>query len=434
MDDGFLLHLLCCLPSYKSKALCSVRHGSSELFGFCKTKHAQSSQVFKLPEVEMRILNLAPHLSLPAKDGADLRTWNLAQELAGMGNQVYLLSRFFPATPTHALNNFFTKSSALEQLTSVIQALIAGKCYWQSKMLTRDTWDFVNRVKANDYEAVIVNFLYSAPLLRLLQGHGTRVIVETHNCDEEYFGRMAAASTNPLVRQLCRRAAKVSLAGLWALPKGIAMSHVSKHDAAYYDARRADLKHAVVPNACTPKVRKVSPPYEDTGRRELVFVASLSSTMNQDALATFASDFWPKLADFCNLTVAGSNPTRAIRGLCREKGWNLRPNISEEELMHLYERTHFALLPFAYAAGSKLKLFEAVGRGVPVVATAAGANGLEVLPQNVFVSDSPEEWARHVRTATQFDQPTPSTLYAWSWRSSAEQMESLLSKLSPITL
>ena len=102
--------------------------------------------------------------------------------------------------------------------------------------------------------------------------------------------------------------------------------------------------------------------------------------------------------------------------------------------MHLYERAHFALLPFSYGAGSKLKLFEAVGRGVPVVATLAGAAGLEELPPNVFVSNSPDEWARHVRTATQFHQPTPSALHALSWKSSAEQMEILLGKLSPLTL
>lgn len=382
----------------------------------------------------MTILNLAPHLSLPAKDGADLRTWNLSQELARNGGQVYLLSRFFPATRTQVLNNVHTKPFILEQLGSVAQALMLGKCYWQSKMLTHDTWAFVNRAKENHYDAVIVNFLYSAPLLKVLRGRRTRVVVETHNCDEEYFGRMAAASTNPFVRRLCGRAAKVSSEGLRDLPKGVGMSHVSEQDAAYYGALRGDLQHAVVPNACTPQVRKASPCYEDGRRRELLFVGSLSSMMNQDALATFASEFWPRLVDFCNLSVAGSNPARAIRALCKKNSWGLFPNISEQELTHLYERAHFAVLPFAYAAGSKLKLFEAVGRGVPVVATAASVAGLEAPTENVFVSNSPEEWARHVRTATQFDQPTPSTLYARSWKSSADQMESLLKKLSPVTL
>lgn len=382
----------------------------------------------------MTILSLAPHLSLPPKDGADLRSWNLARELTRKSNQVYLLSRFFSATRAQALNNVHTKASKLEELRSAVQALMTGKCYWQSKMLTRDTWDFVNRANANEYDAVIVNFLYSAPLLKSLRGRRTRVVLETHNCDEEYFGRMAAASTNPFVKKLCGRAVKVSLAGLRDLPKGVGMSHVSEHDAAYYGALRADLEHAVVPNACTPQARQVSPSYEDGGRRELLFVGSLSSTMNQDALTTFASEFWPQLVDFCNLSVAGSNPTRAIQDLCKKNSWSLFPNISEQELTRLYERAHFAVLPFAYAAGSKLKLFEAVGRGVPVVSTAAGATGLEMFPKNVFVSNNPEQWEIYIRTATQFDQPTPSSLYALSWESSAEQMESLINRLSPLRL
>jgi glycosyltransferase involved in cell wall biosynthesis len=120
--------------------------------------------------------------------------------------------------------------------------------------------------------------------------------------------------------------------------------------------------------------------------------------------------------------------------MCQENQWMLRPNVSAQELEKLYEAAHFVVLPFSYAAGSKVKLFEAIGRGVPVVSTQAGVTGLQKVPETVFVSNDPQAWSGHIRTTTQFNYATDLLLHDYSWVSSAEHMEKLLNSLSPAAL
>mgnify|MGYP002404077745 CR=1 FL=1 len=73
----------------------------------------------------------------------------------------------------------------------------------------------------------------------------------------------------------------------------------------------------------------------------------------------------------------------------------LRSNVSDSDLDELYSNADFAILPFAYGAGSKLKLFEACSHGVTVLATRAAVAGVDV-PESVRVADSPDQWREAV--------------------------------------
>ena len=119
---------------------------------------------------------------------------------------------------------------------------------------------------------------------------------------------------------------------------------------------------------------------------------------NQDALLHFSKVFWPSLRGTARLQVAGANPSPAITALCAAQGWELYSNVSDAELEALYAAAHYALAPFEYGTGSKLKLIEACARGVPVITTEAGATGLIRHPPYVHVSDKSEQWKRIVQS------------------------------------
>jgi hypothetical protein len=119
--------------------------------------------------------------------------------------------------------------------------------------------------------------------------------------------------------------------------------------------------------------------------------------MNQDALFNFSRVFWPSLRGIACMRVVGSLPPAAVTALCAAEGWELCPNVSDAELEGFYASAHYAIAPFAYGAGSKLKLMEACGRGVPVLATQAGVTGVATLPPCVHVADEPKEWQRIVQ-------------------------------------
>jgi glycosyltransferase involved in cell wall biosynthesis len=344
----------------------------------------------------MRLLNLAPHCTLPPMDGADRRAWHLHESMIAAGVDGRFMGR-------HAIWD-------REKLTSLpveagwgdrkavlaLSALLTGRDYWQCKMLTPAFRHALADLRANDFQATIVHFLYALPLLRRWRGERMRLIIETHNYDVAVYDALRKASRNPLFRLLCTRAVKNSLAALRVLPRETTLVHVSEADSIAYQGIRPDLNHVVIENGCRVAPRASVPDYT-VGEKQLLFVGSLSAQMNQDALAYLSTAFWPSLRGFARMCVAGSHPTPAVTALCAEQGWELRSNISDAELAELYGAAHYAVAPFAYGAGSKLKLMEACGRGVPILTTRAGATGLASTPPYIYVSDESGDWRRIVR-------------------------------------
>ncbi|MCC6233681.1 MAG: glycosyltransferase family 4 protein [Verrucomicrobiales bacterium] len=240
-----------------------------------------------------------------------------------------------------------------------------------------------------------MNFLFSVPALNPRQLTGP-LVVETHNDDWEWYQNLARASRAPWVRWLCSGAVRHSARNLASLPVGTLMVHVSSSDAEAYRRRRPDLQHVVIENGTDLRPRRSRPRNDPDRPRVLLFVGSLSSRMNQDGLAHFASHFWPSLRSGATFRVVGSRPPKALEHWIERQGWELSADVSETDLDRLYEEAHFAVLPFAYGAGSKLKLIEACGRGVPVLTTVAGRVGFPALPAAVLVSDDPGAWSARV--------------------------------------
>jgi glycosyltransferase involved in cell wall biosynthesis len=284
---------------------------------------------------------------------------------------------------------------------TALVALATGQDYWQVKHLLPGARRAVLELAKESHDVVLVSLLYSLPLVRPFVERGVPLVVDTQNYDPAWFGSLAAASGNVVLRRLCRRAIRNSERALASLPPGTTLVHVSEADACRYRLHRPDLEHAIVENGTTVCPRRDCPDYGTPGKKKLIFVGSLSATMNQDALRHFASRFWPMLRETAELRVAGSNPPVSVDRLCREHGWHLCPNVSQEQLERLYREAHFAVLPFEYGEGSKLKFLEACGRGVPVLATSAGLCGVSSAPSLATMSDAPSAWAERIQARSE---------------------------------
>jgi Glycosyl transferases group 1 len=320
---------------------------------------------------------------------------------------------------------------------TALSALLTGRDYWQSKMLTPVFRQAFTELRAKDFEATIIHFLYGLPLLSKWRGEQMRLVIETHNYDPAVYNALRTAAGNPLFRLLCARAVRTSFAALHGLPKGTTLVHVSDSDSEAYRKIRPDLNHVVIENGCRVAPRASSPDYTGPGEKRLLFVGSLSAQMNQDALFHLSRVFWPSLRGLARMHVAGSNPSLAVTALCAAQGWELHPNVSDAELADLYAATHYAVAPFAYGAGSKLKLMEACGRGVPILATRAGVTGLAVVPPCVHVSDEPAEWQLVVQSGP----PTPQALKETldfaeqvSWPHLGAKLAKIVEGLDPVTI
>jgi GT2 family glycosyltransferase len=130
----------------------------------------------------------------------------------------------------------------------------------------------------------------------------------------------------------------------------------------------------------------------------IIFIGGFRHTPNVDAAIWLATEILPLIqrerAD-AKLIIAGSNPTRAVLALARP-GVEVRGFVSDEELETIYAEARVALCPLRFGAGVKLKVVEAMHRGVPVVTTTVGAQGLPDLSALCDVADE----AKYLAVAT----------------------------------
>nr|MDQ3056737.1 glycosyltransferase family 4 protein [Pseudomonadota bacterium] len=139
-------------------------------------------------------------------------------------------------------------------------------------------------------------------------------------------------------------------------------------------------------------------PSGDADPNKLLFVAGFGHPPNEDAAEWLAGTILPlirrELPDVI-LHLVGSKPTDRVLALAG-KQVKISPNVSTEELERHYRTATVAIAPLRFGGGVKLKVVEAMARGVPMVTTSVGAQGLPGIEACIGVSDDAEELARIV--------------------------------------
>ncbi len=348
------------------------------------------------------ILVLAPHLLLPARNGADILVEQSARHLSARVPSVtvigaavdveYIGGERTEVRPTD--RSMRTKSAA------VLRTIGMWSHYYREKFLTptfRNATD--EALSSGRYGGVICSYLTT---VETTSKTSLPTAAWTHNDEFRWFADLRDSAADPVRK----RAAESSLAFLHRqareLATGVRLAHVSREDLDGFTAVIGAHDGAVIPIGADVDVPIAPPRGPHSGPPVLLFVGSLSVGMNADALHHFESRFAPRLSSSfpdLRVVVAGSSPTGAVRSLCRRNGWELHPDVSSEMLDTLYDYATFAFLPFAYATGSKLKLLAALAHGVPVLATKAVATGVDVFAGPSVRSDDPERWVEAVADA-----------------------------------
>jgi len=133
--------------------------------------------------------------------------------------------------------------------------------------------------------------------------------------------------------------------------------------------------------------------YHAQERKHILFIGGFSHTPNVDAMTWFCAKVFPLVLlenPDIQLFVAGSHPPQEILDLASEsvivKGF-----VTEEELVDLYDSVRLTVAPLRYGAGIKGKIIESLYRGVPVITTSCGAEGISEDPGTLVVVDQAED-------------------------------------------
>lgn len=129
-------------------------------------------------------------------------------------------------------------------------------------------------------------------------------------------------------------------------------------------------------------------------RRDICFLGGYRHGPNIDAVQFFAREVLPLIhrhAPDARFIIAGANPGPEVMAL---EGSHVVVTGMIDDLRDVFDRTRVFVCPLRVGAGTKGKVSTAMSYGLPVVSTACGAEGMELIDgEDVLLADTPEELA-----------------------------------------
>ena len=226
------------------------------------------------------------------------------------------------------------------------------------------------------------------------EGFGGIRLLHEHNAEHVMWRRHAELESNPVRKPLVRlEAGRVRRYEAGLLSRFDVVFAVSERDRATLASLvTTGPEIAVLPNVADRSLLD-RPDLTPSSEPVLLFLATLSWPPNAEGLARFLRDDFPALLERVpdtRLVVAGSGaPERLVRQVHESRGAEFAGPVDDDEV--LYTRARCFVDVGVGGSGTKVKVLNALARGLPVVTGPDGAAGLEVSSgEHLLVADDRE--------------------------------------------
>jgi len=131
----------------------------------------------------------------------------------------------------------------------------------------------------------------------------------------------------------------------------------------------------------------------------LVFVGSMDWMPNDDGAVWFMQEVLPRVrrsVPGAKLALVGKSPSDGLRRAADAAG-GVTVTGRVDDVRPYLARARAAIVPLRVGGGTRIKIFEAMAAGRPVVSTTIGAEGLPVThAEHLLIADSPADFAEAV--------------------------------------
>ena len=138
--------------------------------------------------------------------------------------------------------------------------------------------------------------------------------------------------------------------------------------------------------------------HADTAKK-LMYVGFLGWEPNAQGLLWFIEQVWPQLVERhpdLRFDIVGKNPDQRLRAAAENwQGISLRGFVPD--LQEIYRDSRVSVAPLLFGSGMKVKVLDAMARGMPTVTTSVGAEGIDIEHgKHLLVADDPTDMAREI--------------------------------------
>ena len=234
-------------------------------------------------------------------------------------------------------------------------------------------------------DLVVIDFPHAAVLLP--KTLDVPSLIFTHNVEAEIFERHAEVATGLWKLVWQREAAKMRAFEQAALRRCTTVVAVSDRDGRALRSRFGLDAVAVIDTGVDLGFYAFHPPADAAGT--VVFSGAMDSRSNIDGIAFLMDEVWPLVIarrPDTSMLVVGRNPPPALVAKAERQrlAWrftgfvdDIRPHVLAGDV---------SVIPLRVGSGTRLKAFEAMALGRPVVSTTLGVEGLAVQPDTHFLA------------------------------------------------
>jgi glycosyltransferase involved in cell wall biosynthesis len=224
-----------------------------------------------------------------------------------------------------------------------------------------------------------------------------RLVLDSHNAEARRVAAMASATRTPRAWAAALQVEPVRRYEADAARASCRVVAVSPPEQRYFEAivpGKVDL----APNGVDlDSIRmRPSPPADGS----LLFLGAMDYSANVDAVVHLVDNVLPRIGERdVELVVAGSNPRRQMFAAAGRAPEHIRVEVAGfvPDAAPYFEACRAFVVPLRYGGGTRLKILEALARGVPVVSTSAGCEGLDLEDgKEILIRDGPAELAKAI--------------------------------------
>jgi polysaccharide biosynthesis protein PslH len=240
-------------------------------------------------------------------------------------------------------------------------------------------------------DVIVSSLLYMHPYVPTARYD--RTVFDTHNSEVRRLESMlhaAPLAPRGIVARLQRAPVRAYEAGaVRAAWRTLAVSEAERAEfTAIAPGRVRLVPNGVDLEAMPPRAMVPAAP-------EALFVGTMSYGANQDGVRWLLADVLPRSARAdLRLTIVGAGTPPSIAKLAASAPRVVEITGFVPDTAPWFERSRALVVPLRAGGGTRLKILESLARGVPVLSTTLGCEGLDLEPgRDLLVEDDPGRFA-----------------------------------------